>query len=212
MPKTNYPARCHAVFNFGAKCFYKHQHVVGLVKIIEPAVLAVAETHQNINCFGDATGSIDVTISGGTLPYIFTWTNGETALDQSNLAAGSYTLLVTDANNCTISKVITITQPLVLAVTASKFNVKCFGETTGSINVTISGGVAPYTYNWSNGATTEDLINLAAGSYSLEVTDSNGCLLFTPIININQPVAALTLSETHINNTCFAASAGDIII
>ncbi|MDA9555730.1 hypothetical protein N9R54_05785, partial [Pelobium sp.] len=180
------------------------------INIAEPDALAIVETHQNINCFGDATGSIDATINGGTLPYTFTWSNGATILNQSNLPAGTYILNVTDANNCSISKSITITQPVALAVNASKFNVKCYGEKTGFINVTISGGVPPYTYNWSNGATTEDLINIPAGSYSLEVTDSNGCLLFTPVINITQPAAPLTLTETHINNTCFAQNAGSI--
>ncbi|TKC01081.1 hypothetical protein FA046_05225, partial [Pedobacter cryophilus] len=177
--------------------------------ITEPAVLAVAETHQNINCFGDATGSIDVTISGGTLPYTFTWTNGETALDQSNLAAGTYTLNVTDANSCTISKTIIITQPPVISIAMSRVNVKCYGEATGGINVTLTGGTAPYTFEWNNGAITEDLNNVTAGNYSVTVTDSNGCLGFASL-SITQPAAALTLTETHINNTCFAANAGSI--
>ncbi|HTN21896.1 MAG TPA: SprB repeat-containing protein, partial [Pelobium sp.] len=179
------------------------------IAIEEPAELTVNETHQNINCFGDATGEISVAIIGGTAPYSFTWSNGETSLNQSNLPAGTYTLDVTDANNCTTSKSITITQPPVISIAFSRVNVKCFGQATGSINATISGGTAPYTFEWSNGATSEDVNNLLAGSYSLVVSDANGCLGFASL-NITQPPAALTLTETHINNTCFGQNAGSI--
>ncbi|MFV0566043.1 MAG: SprB repeat-containing protein [Flavobacteriaceae bacterium] len=124
------------------------------VTITEPESLTVVLTtngQTNVDCKGNATGSIDVTVSGGTSPYTYLWTSGETTEDISNLTAGSYNVTVTDAKGCTatLSSAIAITEPETLTVTLAtngQTNVDCKGNATGSIDVTVSGGTSPYTY------------------------------------------------------------------
>ncbi|MEZ4893193.1 MAG: SprB repeat-containing protein [Saprospiraceae bacterium] len=90
--------------------------------------------------------------------------NGATTQDISNLSAGTYTVTVTDANGCTKSKTTSIAEPPVLSLSKTKVNVSCYGGSDGSIDLSVSGGTSPYSYNWSNGATTQDIGNLSAGN------------------------------------------------
>ncbi|MBD3750278.1 MAG: tandem-95 repeat protein [Sphingobacteriales bacterium] len=175
----------------------------------EPAALNIIFTKQDVSCYGDNSGSIDITVSGGTAPYTYSWDSGQSTEDLSNLAAGTETLTVTDANGCIATESVTINQPLQLQLNASKVDVTCKGSNTGSINLSVTGGTAPYTYLWNNGATTQDILNLEANLYSVTVTDASGCLAAISI-SITQPSTAVSLSETHINNTCFGENAGSI--
>ena len=134
--------------------------------------LTLTSTQVNVGCAGNTTGSINVTVVGGTPGYTYIWTgpSGYSANTQDllNLAAGTYTLTATDANNCTTQTVTTITQP------GLPSNVSGI-VSNNSIDITVSGGTAPYVFLWSNGATTEDLANVSSGTYSVIVTDANGC-------------------------------------
>lgn len=144
--------------------------------INEPELLIAAVALQtNVTYFGGSNGSIQVKTSGGVAPYKYIWSNGATTRDISGLKAGNYSLVVTDANGCTKNIYVLITEPkqLVLALEAVK-NIKCNGDKVGAIQVSVTGGVTPYTYKWNNGATSEDVSELPAGSYTLEVTDANG--------------------------------------
>lgn len=166
----------------------------------------------NVSCNGGNNGNIDVTISGGTLPYTFVWNNGETTEDISNLVAGTYTVTVTDANGCTTDLTATITEPLAsLSITVtSAIQIDCFGGENGSIDLTISGGTAPYTYAWNTGETTEDLINLGAGTFSVVVTDANGCF-DTLSVTLTQPAAPLlAIANVNSNVNCFGGNNGNI--
>jgi large repetitive protein len=189
------------------------------VTIIEPlAPLTVTTTQVNVVCFGGTTGSIDLTPAGGTAPYTYSWSNGATTEDISGLAAGTYTVIVNDANGstggCTATTTVTIIEPLApLTVSTTQVNVVCFGGTTGSIDLTPVGGTAPYTYSWSNGATTEDLSGLAAGTYTVIVNDANGSTggcTATTTVTITQPLAPLTVSTTQVNVVCFDGTTGSI--
>ncbi|TMQ68392.1 MAG: T9SS type A sorting domain-containing protein [Candidatus Eisenbacteria bacterium] len=146
----------------------------------------VTETHTNVKCFNGSDGSINVTVSGGKTPYSFLWADGPTTEDRSGLAAGSYSVTVTDANGCTGSTGATITQPPQLTANEKHVDVKCNGGNDGSIDVTVSGGTTPYSFLWADSSTTEDRTGLAAGSYSVTVTDANGCTATTGA-TINQP-------------------------
>jgi len=158
--------------------------------LTEPAALAIASTTSiapfgsfEINCNG-GTGSIDITVSGGSVgSYIYTWSTADGSglfagqEDQLVLTTGTYHLVVTDANNCQTTKDITLTQPPPLGIILTPKHITCFpaGFANGEVNLTVSGGVAPYNYLWSNGAVTEDISGLAEGYYTVNVFDANGC-------------------------------------
>jgi gliding motility-associated-like protein len=180
------------------------------VTITQPqAGLALSTTQVNVLCFGNNTGSINLTVTGGTAPYTYAWSNNTTQEDPSNLAAGAYTVTVTDANGCTATTTVTITQPSNLTSSYTQVNVGCFGNGTGSIDLTVSGGVGPYTYAWSNNATQEDLQNIPSGVYTVVATDANGCTT-TQTVTITQPQAPLALSTTQVNVLCFGNSTGSV--
>jgi hypothetical protein len=172
------------------------------------APLALTETHVNVLCFGNATGSIDLSVTGGTTPYTYAWSNSATTQDLANLVAGTYTVTVTDANACTKTLSATITQPSAgLTASATTVNSTC-GNANGSVDLTVTGGTSPYTYLWSNNATTQDLSNVLAGTYTVTVTDNNGCTKTTSatVNNTGGP----SLSETHVNVLCYGNNTGSI--
>ncbi|NCX45269.1 MAG: adhesin, partial [Betaproteobacteria bacterium] len=163
-----------------------------------------------MGCFGNSTGSINLTVTGGVAPYTYAWTNNATTQNLTNIPAGVYTVVATDANGCTTTQTVTITQPQgALALSTTKVDVLCFGNSTGSINLTVTGGTAPYTYAWSNNTTQEDPQNLAAGTYTVTVTDANGCTAQTSV-TITQPQAGLALSTTQVNVLCSGNNTGSI--
>jgi gliding motility-associated-like protein len=156
-----------------------------LLVINSPTISVSADGAYNINCYGTNTGWINITVSGGSLgKYKYNWstTNGSGVIngqkDQPALTAGTYHLVVADSNNCVTTKDITLTQPPVYLTQLTATNITCLspGFNNGSINLTVSGGVAPYSYLWSNGAITEDIAGLTEGYYRVTVTDFNGCI------------------------------------
>lgn len=132
-------------------------------------------------CHGDATGSIVLTPSGGTAPYIFVWSNGATGNTITNLPAGTYTVTVTDATGCSRLVTFIIVDPPAITATTTVSNTQCSAEGYYSVDLAASGGTAPYTYNWSNGATTQDLDSLNSGTYTVQITDANGCTTSTTV-------------------------------
>ncbi|NDB35298.1 MAG: T9SS C-terminal target domain-containing protein, partial [Flavobacteriia bacterium] len=124
---------------------------------------------------------------------------GATTQTVNNLPAGTYTVTVTDANGCTSTSTIVITEAPVLSLNTTQVNVLCTGGNTGSIDLTISGGSPSYTSLWSNGSTNQDLSNLSAGTYTVTVTDASNCVS-SAMVTISQPLA-LTLSTTSTNAT-----------
>ncbi|MFN3755283.1 T9SS type A sorting domain-containing protein, partial [Flavobacterium sp.] len=180
------------------------------VTITQPATaLASTNTTTNVSCFAGNNGSVTVTATGGTAPYTILWSNGGTTFTANNLAAGTYTAVITDANGCTSNVSVTITQPATaLASTNTTTNVSCFAGTTGSVTVTATGGTAPYTILWSNGGTTFTANNLAAGTYTAVITDANGCTSNVSV-TITQPVS-LVASTTQTNVSCFAGTNGSV--
>ncbi|MDP4806564.1 MAG: SprB repeat-containing protein, partial [Crocinitomicaceae bacterium] len=180
------------------------------VIITQPAQLTATSTQTNVACFGQSTGAINATLTGGTLPYAYSWTSGQLTEDISGLAQGNYTLSVTDANNCATNLTRTITQNTQIMVGQTVSNVLCNGQSNGSINITASGGTTPYTYSWTgpNGftATTEDISGLSAGQYTLTLIDALGCNSSNGYTyNITEP-AALALSQTNIDILCFGGT------
>jgi CshA-type fibril repeat protein len=157
---------------------------------------------------GGTNGAVNMTTTGGTTPYTFVWTNSATTEDISGLVAGAYRLTVTDANGCTNTKTAEVNNTTPPTVTAAVTNVTCSGAATGAISLTVSGGVSPYTYSWSNGASTQNISGLVAGTYNGTVTDNAGC---KTIISraITEPIA-LNLDKTLTNVNCFGGSTGAV--
>ena len=148
--------------------------------VISPPIDLVVDP-VDVLCYGDSTGSIDLTVSGGIAPLIIEWNTGETTEDLSNLPAGIYSVLVSDSLGCSDSLEVEITQPDEIQITLDAVtNVTVTGESTGSIEVSVGGGTPAYTYEWTNElgvvvGTDEDLFDQPAGTYILLVTDANNC-------------------------------------
>ena len=142
--------------------------------VIDPAQIAGNGVPNNLDCFGDQSGGIDLTPGGGTPAYSFTWNTGAILEDLSNLNAGTYTVTITDANGCTRVESYPVTEPAAINVTSIITNATTL-PSDGAIDITVTGGTPAFTYNWSNGATTQDLSNVAAGNYGVTITDANGC-------------------------------------
>lgn len=178
------------------------------VTISQPAQLVVSiDSIQNLACAGSASGSIFTTVTGGTAPYTYNWSNGGNTDDITGIASGTYNVTVTDANGCTGTNGATISQPSALSLNIAGYsNLLCVADSTGYIDVTANGGVAPYTYSWSNGAQTEDIYNLLAGTYTVTVIDVNGCQQTISQL-VSQPVA-LVSSVTGTPVTCYGQANG----
>ncbi len=146
-------------------------------------IVSITATNQNghsVSCFGKANGSITTVVSGGVPPYTYAWDNGSFDQNPSGLKAGLYKLSVKDANNSTASGQITLTEPTELAVTLTRSNfggytISCNSCANGTINTSVAGGTSPFTYLWDGGQTNANRHNLGVGSYSVTVTDANGC-------------------------------------
>ena len=149
-------------------------------------VTAVVDNHVSCNGLSDAQATASTT--GGTEPYVFHWNDPSSSYGNTvhQLPAGTWTVLVTDSNGCTVTKSVTVTEPLVLSVNINTVDVLCFGESTGSANAVVTGGTYPFTYSWSNSGTTSSISNLSSGVYVLTVTDNQGCQAISNSV-INQP-------------------------
>ncbi len=178
--------------------------------VSEPACtnLTLNVVTTNVACFGGYTGSATANVSNAIAPYTITWSNSQTGFVASGLSAGNYTVSITDAVNCAQFNSFTITEPPLLSVSASYNAITCNGSNNGTIDIALTGGTFPYTFNWSNGSTNEDLINLGPDTYSVTVTDNKGCHVNTST-QIIEPVL-MTISSIITNPTCIYGSDGAI--
>ncbi len=143
---------------------------------VNPAGAASVSPASNPLCFGDANGSANIVMTGGTSPFTYLWSNSQTGQMASGLSSGTYTVMITDNNGCTATASVTITDPSALTLILTGNNSPCSGI-NGSVISTAGGGTAPFTYLWSNGATIQNISGLGSGTYTLTLTDNNGCAL-----------------------------------
>ena len=177
------------------------------VRIYPTPVSATVIDQVSCNGFGDA--SVDLQISNGTAPYQTNWSNSAVSEDLSNLSPGMYTVAIIDAHGCTTADTVTITQPEALSIETTMNQLSCYRANDGSIQTSVSGGTLPYIYNWSGGEQTPGLSSLAAGPYSLTVTDANGCIL-TFNTTITQPDSLMI--QAAVNTAICNAANGSIQI
>ena len=148
------------------------------ITLTEPALVGVQlDTLINNSCNGSSDGYATVLGNGGTGSYSYNWSNGSAVSSASGLSVGNYTMTLTDANACSDTLTFSITEPNAIVALDTVQNINCNGDASGNILFYASGGTPGYNYLWSNGTTTEDLNNVVAGSYSVTVTDANGCIL-----------------------------------
>jgi len=178
------------------------------VVITEPGVLQAAIANSTpSSCFGENTGTAMVSVNGGTSPYEYLWSNGQTTATASGLAANTYTVTATDANGCQASATVVITGPGALQAIATAAPITCFGAANGTAMTNVNGGTAPYQYLWSNGQTTATTSGLTAGTYTVTATDANGCQALATVV-ITEPGALQAEIAAATPISCFGEDNG----
>lgn len=173
-----------------------------------PAIIANTST-TNSAC-GQPTGSATVTASGGAGNFTYSWNTNpvQTTATANNIAAGTYTVTVTDGSGCTQTATAIVQNSGGLTSSTSHTNVSCYGGNNGTAGVTPNGGTPGYTYSWNTQPvqTTQNVFNLTAGTYSVSVTDQAGCIS-TSVVTITQP-DSITLTTSSVNVACYGGSSG----
>ena len=174
---------------------------IGSITVNEPLPIAGTVTITNVSCGGTCDGSGLVSISGGTAPYSYTWNTTPVQSDSlaTGLCPGTYSVNVEDNSGCTTLDSMTITSPDTLTLEVIGTDASCVGTFDGSVTANFSGGVGPYTFLWSDiTCSTAGAVcnNVGAGSYSLTLTDANGCTALGTD-SVGEPVAlSATLTST----------------
>jgi hypothetical protein len=183
--------------------------ISGAYTLTQPTLLVATElSHTNVLCFGQFNGTITTNVNGGTPPYNFLWNNNNNNQNLIDLDAGNYNLTVTDNKGCQANLPVEITQPQLLTASTTPINVACFGQSTGSLDLSVSGGTSNYQYSWSNGATVQDLIGIPAGNYTVDITDANGCVTNTTKTILQN--SQITVGNVTTNITCNGLSNGAV--
>lgn len=174
--------------------------VTGSATVSEPPVLTAPETHTDVACNGGANATISISPTGGTGAYTYVWNDGATTSNRNNLSIGTFTVTVTDANQCTATNSVTIVQGSAIEIFNTYTDVSCYQGRDGSIDMSPRGGNQPYTYKWNDAATSEDRNQVPAGTYSITVTDMNQCTS-TASVTLSEPTA-LTFAQVVNQPTC----------
>jgi gliding motility-associated-like protein len=181
--------------------------------ITEPQPLVATTASQtNVQCFGQNTGALSVAVTGGTMGYSYSWTGpnnfASTDQDIAALYAGVYNLSVTDANGCQFLLSATVTQSPEIIISYTATEITCYGANDANMSVQLGGGIAPYTFVWSNLSTSLNQTNLSAGDYTITVTDALGCI---KALTINIPEAPIfTVNPVVTQISCHNANDGSI--
>ncbi len=170
---------------------------------------------QNVSEEGGQNGAVFSAVQGGNPPYRYTWSNGSGEESIQELPAGFYTLTVFDYSNCSLSSTVQVGEPGPIVINsisspsfAGGYNVSCHNANNGSINLSVSGGLPPYTYNWSHGAYTANVYDLGAGDYSVQISDDGGAMT-EAFIYLSEP-APLTVSIASSPITCYNCNNGEL--
>ena len=206
---SNLPADSYTVFlTDGNACVVQSNTL-----ITQPQnTLSATSTPTHVSCHAGSDGAITTLPSGGTGPYSYSWSSGATSQTISNLVSGNYVVTITDANTCSYTETIIISQPSASLNLSETINhVDCAGSNTGSITLAVTGGTANYSYAWSNGATTNSITS-SAGTYLVTVTDANSCTSTGSYV-ITEPAQQLSLLlQAKTDVTCNGDADGELDI
>lgn len=180
------------------------------ISVTEPTLLLMNPTVNNITCNGLVNGSVTTAVSGGSTPYTYAWSDGSSSSSITGLATGSYSLTVTDANNCQVNNSFTITQPMTIVASINTSNdVACMNDNTGGATASALGGTLPYTYTWSNTTSNSIASSLTAGTYEVTITDANGCF-DSASVTISEPSTLLSIGITNSSSVlCNSLATGE---
>lgn len=163
-------------------------NVMQALTITQPSAISLTGGVNNVLCHGGSDGSIMMSTSGGAAPYNWLWSTGDTTEDISGLDTGVYVITVTDAAGCTFTTGLTVNQPPPIVVTLTVTDATCYSNCDGAIYSTVTGGVPGYSYDWNpSGNMQPDFIGICAGTYTLQVTDANGCNSGYYVDTVNSP-------------------------
>ena len=187
-----------------------------MIVLNQPTEFSISNaTVTDVDCNTANTGGVDITITGGVGSLVYSWTGGTTMEDLSSVVAGTYTVLVTDANMCTVQETYIIEEPDALSLNFNSTNVGCFMGNDGAIDVDVQGGAGNYSYLWTfpDGSTNtpEDLQTIEAGTYTVQVTDGNGCMI-SDMVTITQPATGVSLTMSPDDLICFQATDGTLTV
>jgi len=170
------------------------------VTISGPPVWTLDLNNKDVSCFEESDGSIDLTVSGGTAPYTYLWSNGDTTEDISGLTADTYEVTVAQSDSCVLIDSMVMTEPEQLITNIISQDESGGGASDGSVDLTVTGGTPPYSFFWSNSETTEDISGLPSGTYTVTILDSNSCtasdtalILTTSIKSLQSKNSELTI-------------------
>ena len=184
-------------------------HADAFIAQPDPIKTTVAAT--NLLCYNDLSGTAAVTASGGIPSYTYQWSDGQSSSTPTGLTAGKHIVTVMDVNGCKKADSILLTQPPdIRAVVLHAANPTCFGKADGSVSMDVSGGIQPYFYQWTNGASNKDIRLLSGGPYTLNMKDANGCVrtINTTLIEPAQLVIDLSILS---DVACLGGKDGSIL-
>ncbi len=188
VPLANFSSSTNAIFKFRHVTDYENNLFLDNINITggSPCNITLSSTTTTSSC-GQNDGTATVSPAGGSLPFVFLWDNGQTTATATGLSAGNYSVSVTDSNGCTKTSVASVSNTNAPVVIAGGTDASSFGACDGTASANAIGGVAPYTFLWSNGGGNATISGLCAGTYYVTVTDSSGCSAASTVI-VSQPV------------------------
>lgn len=184
------------------------------IVITEPNAILLSGQTTPVLCAGLAQGAVILTVTGGAGGFTYKWSNNATTKDLMNVVSGTYNVTATDVNGCTKTGSFVINPPANPLVVTATTTPTVVNQSTGTITVTVTGGTPTYTFLWSNGPITKDQTNLAAGSYTVTVTDANGCTKTLTSIITAADDNVITFEKVDYNGyniSCYEACDGTVV-
>ena len=182
------------------------------ILLTEPSALSLTTTINNVTCYGLQDATILTTVTGGIVPYVFNWSNGEQTANIDSLFIGNYSVVITDLNNCIYQELFIVTEPDSLVLFLQSTDVNCFALSDGVVDLSLVGGTSPFTFNWNNNLfTSEDLTNISGGVYTVIVSDINNCQQTDSVI-ISTPQDLVISADTVVHLSCTNSNDGQLSV